>query len=327
MSSVVNAAELTKQQKLDNFKKSYVERPEVVYPDDNKYSDAKRELGKKLYFDPRLSRSEVMSCATCHNPSFGWGDNLPKGIGDFHKQLGRKTPTIQNIAWDELFFWDGRAASLEEQALGPIASKAEMGMPLPQMVETLKGIKGYEKEFKTAFPDSSDNPITEENVSKAIANFERTVISGESPFDKWVKGDEKAISDSAKNGFLVFNEKGNCVACHSGWSFSDSSFHDIGLKTDDVGRAKELDLKAMQHAFKTVGLRNIELRGPYMHDGSLKTLMDVVNHYDHSFVKRDSLSQEIRPLKLTESEKTDLVAFMKSLTSKDDPVSLPILPQ
>ena len=311
---------------IQKLKALYARPTDIPFPEDNEYSPAKETLGRMLFFDPRLSRSQVMSCATCHNPSFAWGDRLIKGVGDFHKELGRRTPTILNLAWDELFFWDGRADSLETQALGPIASTAEMGMALDIMVENLHRIKGYKFYFTSAFPNE-DDPISKENVAKAIATFERTVVSGTSPFDKWVEGDAKAITKSAKKGFALFNGKANCAICHSGWNFSDNSFHDIGVDSPDIGRYKVLEMDSMQYAFKTPGLRNIAQRFPYMHDGSQQTLMDVINHYNDGFIKRPSLSENIKPLALTEKEKKNIVDFLKTLTSKDSNIILPVLPQ
>lgn len=308
---------------------SYSRPDSIPFPKSNLFSEAKSELGKTLYFDPRLSKSGTQSCATCHNPSFSWEDGMPKGVGHGHKELGRATPTILNLAWDDLYFWDGRANSLEEQALGPIESGAEMAMDLQQMVANLKSIKGYKELFEAAFPKiSNEDLITKENVAKAIATFERTVISGIAPFDKWVAGDQTAISASAKRGFEVFNDKGNCSACHSGWRFSDGSFHDIGLNDEDMGRGTILkQVEPMQHAFKTVGLRNIDQRGAYMHNGSYSTLEEVVDHYDSGFERRASLSDDVRKLGLSDQEKLDLVNFLKSLTSKDEPVTIPVLPR
>lgn len=262
---------------------------------------------------------------TCHNPSFSWGNWQPKGTGDKHQILGRKDPTILNLAWDEFYFWDGRAESLEEQALGPIEAAGEMNLPLDKALARVKSIKEYQPMFKKAFP-SSKEPVTLENIAKAIATYERGIISDDAPFDNWLKGNEKAMSTSAKRGFVLFNKKANCAACHSGWNFSDSSFHDIGIDDNDIGRGKLVKVESMQHAFKTVGLRNIDRHRTYMHDGSLETLMDVINHYDNGFVKRPSLSSDIQPLNLTEQEKKDLVEFLKALTSDDKPVTLPNMP-
>jgi cytochrome c peroxidase len=307
--------------------KALYRRDEIVpHPKDNPYSDAKAKLGKILFFDTRLSRSRVMNCASCHNPGFNWTDGNPKGVGDFHKPLERKDPSLLNLAWDSLFFWDGRAESLEQQALVPLQSPHEMAMPVDKAVAQLKAIKEYKPLFASAFPGEPD-PITSGNIAKALATFMRTIISSSAPFDRWIDGDEKAISPQAKQGFLLFNGKANCASCHSGWRFSDSSFHDIGLKDSDIGRGKWLPLPVMQHAFKTVGLRNIDRRPPYMHDGSIATLEEVIEHYDNGFVKRDSLADAIKPLHLTKQEKEELLAFLKTLTSRDAPVAMPDMPQ
>ncbi|MCL9783758.1 hypothetical protein M9194_20235 [Vibrio sp. S4M6] len=324
---VISQLALAESTEIVELKEEY-ERPKgIPFPADNPYSEAKLKLGKTLYFDPRLSESGTQSCATCHNPSFSWGDGMGLGVGHQHQQLGRKSPTILNLAWDEIYMWDGRKATLEEQALGPMESAAEMNLDLKQLPTMLGAIPGYVELFKQAFPEQTD-PISTKNVAKAIATFERTVVSGEAPFDRWIKGDENALSEDEKVGFIVFNTKGNCASCHSGWTFSDSSFHDIGLPSEDIGRGKFLPkMEKMQFAFKTVGLRNIDLRAPYMHDGSLVTLEDVINHYNSGFVKRPSLSDEIEPLNLTKTEKKQLVAFLKTLTSQDEPVSMPVLPR
>jgi cytochrome c peroxidase len=295
----------------------------IPFPEDNPYSDAKSELGKMLFFDPRLSVSNLISCATCHNPSFAWEDAQALGSGDKMGQLGRHTPTILNLAWSEVFFWDGRADSLEEQALGPIAAAAEMAQPLDELVEELGAIEGYRIAFALAFPGEG---VTEENIAMAIATFERTIVSNLSAFDRWVRGDGEAISASAQRGFMVFNTKARCANCHSGWNFTDDSFHDIGLASEDLGRSSVLGGDILKHAFKTPGLRNIVERAPYMHDGSLRTLAQVVDHYDDGFVQRDSLSDEMQQLQLSDAEKTDLIAFLKTLSSNDDPMDLPVLP-
>jgi cytochrome c peroxidase len=312
---------------IDQMKAHYVRPTSIPFPADDPYSDAKYELGRKLFFDPRLSGSGVTSCATCHNPAFNWSDGLAKGVGQAHKPLGRKTPTILNLAWDSLYFWDGRAGSMEQQALMPISSPAEMNMPHDVMIKRLDGVTAYRPLFLKAFPGEAE-PISTENIARAIATFERKVISGTAPFDRWITGDEKAISASAKRGFVLFNGKANCAACHSGWNFSDGSFHDIGLPDADIGRGKILPaLATMQHAFKTVGLRNIAQRYPYMHDGSLPTLAAVIDHYDGKFVRRDSLDDFMKPLNLDKQERADLIAFLQTLTSEDKPVAIPVLPR
>lgn len=308
---------------LATIKAHYVRPTDIPTPEDNPLTEAKVSLGQALFFDPRLSGSNAISCASCHNPGFAWEDIRATSLGDSATVLGRHTPTILNMAWGELYFWDGRAESLEEQALGPIQSEVEMAQDLPSLIMELNAIPGYVNAFEEAFPGVG---ITEDTLAKAIASFERTVISGESPFDKWVSGDENAISDSAKKGFELFNGKARCSACHSGWNFTDWSFHDIGLESADIGRYGILDFDSLRHAFKTPGLRNIVERAPYMHDGSIATLEAVIDHYNDGFVKRDSLSTEMAELGLTSKEKADLLAFLKSLSSDDKPVNLALFP-
>lgn len=309
------------QAQIDKYQRPYA----APHPADNAPSPARIELGRRLFFDPRLSGSNWISCGTCHNPGLAWGDGLAKGIGHGMQQLGRRTPTVLNTAWASSLFWDGRAATLEEQALGPITSPGEMNMDMKGMLEKIKAVKGYRELFAEAYPKE---PIGEKTVAKAIAAYERTVVSGNAPFDDWVNGDDDAMSAAAKRGFVVFNGKGNCAACHATWRFTDDSFHDIGVPGDDIGRGKFLKLDTMQYAFKTPTLRNVDQRAPYMHDGSEATLEQVIELYDKGGrVKRPSLSPEMKPLDLTADEKRDLVAFLHALTSEDGPVMLVSLPR
>ena len=298
----------------------------VPCPADNQITPARVDLGKKLFFDPRLSGPNSISCASCHNPAFSWGDGLPRGVGFGSKELGRRTPTILNLAFGELMFWDGRAGSLEEQALGPIQSAGEMNLPLDQLAAKVVAIPGYKPLFEKAYPGE---PIAPETIARAIASFERTVISGPAPFDEWVAGNEGAISPSAKRGFDLFNTRAGCAACHVGWNFTDDGFHDIGLASDDIGRGKHLpQLESMQFAFKTPTLRNVSRRAPYMHDGSEKTLESVIDYYTKGGTrKRPSLSPEIKPVALTTADKDDLCNFIRTLTSVDAPATIPTLPQ
>jgi cytochrome c peroxidase len=266
-----------------------------------------------------------MSCGTCHSPSFAWGDGLPKGVGHEMKPLGRRSPTVVNSAWGLIFMWDGRAGTLEEQALGPIQSDVEMNLPLPQLMSRLSKIEEYGPLFEAAFPGEAMSP---ELIGKALATYERTVVSAEAPFDAWIEGDESAVSDAAKRGFALFNGKAACAACHIGWNFTDDSFHDIGLASTDIGRGAQLPgVIKMQHAFKTPGLREIARRGPFMHDGSVPTLAAVIEHYDRGGIARPSRSDLMQPLGLTAEEKADLVAFLETLTSDVDPTTLPPLPR
>jgi cytochrome c peroxidase len=310
---------------LGRLKSQYGRPPVIPFPADNQYTRQRELLGRTLFFDPRLSASKIVSCATCHNPALSWGDGLPKAVGHGMTQLARRTPTILNLAWSERLFWDGRAESLEEQALGPIEAPGEMNMPLPRVIETLQGIPGYRAMFEAAYPGEGITPRT---LGKAIATFERTIVSGMAPFDEWLAG-QAAISDAAVRGFVLFNTKASCVKCHAGWSFTDHSFHDLGMASGDLGRGRVLKtIERMRHAFKTPTLRNVEARRPYMHDGSLATLEDVITYYDRGGdARRASLSAEMRPLGLSDVEKRDLVAFLKTLTSADTPIQIPVLPR
>jgi len=301
-------------------------RPETIpFPDDNQLTNQRELLGRTLFFDPRLSGSQTTSCATCHVPARSWGDGLAKGRGQGGQPSARRTPTILNAAWSELLFWDGRAESLEEQALAPIAAPREMNQPLDKMIGTVAKIPGYRALFERAYPGE---PVTPKTVARAIATFERTVVSGQAPFDEWIAGRESAISEDAKKGFDLFNTKAACQKCHEGWNFTDASFHDIGMPDDDPGRGALLPIEAMQHAFKTPTLRNVDRRAPYMHDGSENTLEDVIELYDlGGRKKRPSLASEIVPLHLSAIEKANLVAFLKTLTSNDKAVEIPAMPR
>src|SRR5215213_2008197 len=249
----------------------YLRPASAPAPADNKVTPERVELGKALFFDPRLSGSNWISCATCHNPALGWSDGLPTGLGHGMNRLGRATPTILNTAFNPIQMWDGRKSTLEDQALGPIGADVEMNQPLPELIEKLTKIDGYRTMFKKAYPNEQ---ISEATVAKAIASFERTVISTESPFDRWRMGNQNAVSASVKRGFETFTGKANCVACHSGFNFTDNGFHNIGVKdvgAEDVGRFAQRKLPAMKGAFKTPTLRDITLTGPYMRNGMYKT--------------------------------------------------------
>jgi cytochrome c peroxidase len=311
---------------IQQLKAQYRRPDSIPFPQDNPYTLEKVTLGKRLYFDTRLSAANLLSCASCHNPAFGWGDGLPKGVGHGMKQLARRSPTIVNAAFGQVFMWDGRAASLEEQALGPIVADAEMNLPIEQLIPKLKSIPEYPPLFQAAFPKEG---LTPDSTAKALATYERTVVSGRTPFDAWIEGDETATSEEAKRGFMLFNTKAGCAQCHSGWNFTDDSFHDIGLADSDIGRGKYLpQVIKMAHAFKTPGLREITRRGPYMHDGSLPTLEAVMDHYSNGGISRPSRSAQIDALGLTKREKNDLVAFMKSMTGDNEPaVVVPVLPR
>jgi cytochrome c peroxidase len=310
---------------LDALKAQYKRPASIPFPKENPYTPQKAALGKKLYFDPRLSVTSAQSCASCHSPGFGWGDGLAVGVGHGMAKLGRRSPTIINGAWGPIFMWDGRLADLEQQALGPIQSPGEMNMPLDQLMERLATIPEYKPLFAAAFPNEG---LKVKTLAEAIATYERTVVSERAPFDAWVDGNEAAISEEAKRGFAVFNGKALCSSCHEGWTFSNDSFHDIGLASEDIGRGQYVpDVIKMQHAFKTPGLRELTVRSPYMHDGSIATLEQVIEHYDRGGVDRPSRSDLMKPLGLTSQEKLDLGAFLKTLTSSLSPTTVPTLPR
>lgn len=303
---------------------------EPPHPQDNQPTSERIELGKQLFFDPRLSRDGNMSCATCHNPLFGWSDGLATAKGFQSQLLARATPTVVNTGYNTIQMWDGRKKTLEEQAMGPMEASAEMNMDIDLLFKSLNSNDGYKAAFARAYPGE---PISPSTVSKALAAFERTVVSNTSRFDTWLKGDKRALTASEINGFRVFVDpaKGNCAVCHSAPNFTDNGFHNIGLaswggETPDVGRYAQKPIALMKGAFKTPTLRDIALTAPYFHDGSSATLEQVVDHYVKGGEVRTNLSPSMKALTLTAQEKTDLVLFMKTLTSPQKPLTLPQLP-
>lgn len=304
--------------------------PAVPAPKDNPQSDAKIALGKQLFFDPRLSGDGNMSCATCHSPLFGWSDGLPTAKGFKSIVLGRATPTITNSAYNSLQMWDGRKKSLEDQALGPMISTAEMNIDIGAAVNFLKADKEYSKTFKKIFPGEG---ATQETLAKALASFERTIISHNSPFDRWVKGDKKAMTKQQIKGFKVFNDpaKGNCAVCHSAPNFTDNGFHNVGLASyqidePDMGRYAIKPIGILKGAFKTPTLRDIEFTAPYFHDGSAETLRDVIDHYIKGGESKKDLDPNMKKLTLSKSEIEALEAFLLALSSPRTPFELPIIP-
>ena len=310
---------------IDAMKTEYRRPTLIPFPSENRFTPAKASLGKKLYFDPRLSAASLQSCANCHSPGFGWGDGMASRSARGTTRLERRSPTVINAAWAEVFMWDGRAASLEEQALLPIESAVEMNMPVERLMERLASIPEYGSLFASTFPGRGITPVT---LGEALATYERTIVSERAPFDAWIEGDERAIPEQAKRGFVTFNTKGRCSSCHEGWNFTNEGFHDIGLPGTDIGRGALLpNIPAMAHAFKTPGLREIERRGPYMHDGSIATLEGVIEHYDGGGLERPGRSGLIGPLELAPEEKSDLVAFLRTLTSSPRPTMMPVFPR
>lgn len=310
------------------WKANYHRSTSVPFPSDNPYSKAKDELGRMLFFDPILSGSGSRSCSSCHNPALSWGDGLPRAVGESHKPLSLRTPTLLNVAWTPILGWDGKFRSLEHVAFqGPITSPGNMNRKEKDLIAALSAIPGYRRAFAAAFPDSPKP--SRETIEAALATFERTVVSGAAPFDRWIDGDEGAISEAAKRGFDLFNGKAGCAECHSGWNFTDQSFHDVGTATgDDIGRARLFPSSTkLRYAFKVPTLRDVARRAPYMHDGSETTLEAVIDLYDRGGIDRPSRSELIKPLGLSAREKADLIAFLKTLTQDPAPFAAPALPR
>jgi len=303
---------------------------EAPFPKGNKPTPARVDLGKQLFFDPRLSGDGNMSCSTCHSPMFGWSDSLPTARGTKSIVLDRASPVITNTAFNAVQMWDGRKKTLEDQAMGPMEATVEMNMDIGKLFKWLKSNEGYKIAFEKAYPGEG---ISQSTVSKAIASFERTIISDNSPFDHWIKGDKKAMTAQQVNGFEIFldEKRGNCSACHSAPNFVDNGFHNIGLASygsekPDLGRYNQLPLPVAKGSFKTPTLRDIELSAPYFHDGSATTLMDVMQTYaDHGYAE-GNISSEVKKIKLSKQDMKDLVAFMMALTSPAPEMTLPTLP-
>ena len=308
------------------WRAKYHRPAEIPFPDSNPYSEAKSKLGRMLYFDPLLSGSQVRSCASCHNPALSWGDGQSRAIGEKQVPLALRSPTLLNVAWTPKPGWDGHFRDLEAVAFGPITAPGNMNMPEKVLIERLSAIEGYNDAFIRAF---GEGEITRRKIELALATFERSIVSGEAPFDRWIKGDETAISAAAKRGFDLFNNKAHCSSCHSGWAFTDASFHDIGTgKNDDLGRGRLFPTSVkLRYAFKTPTLRDVVRRAPYMHDGSVATLEAVIDLYDRGGIARPSRSDRIFALGLSKDEKADLIAFLHTLNGVQEPVAVPLLPR
>jgi cytochrome c peroxidase len=299
--------------------------PKVSHPRDNLPSDEKIALGQQLFFDGRLSADNKVSCASCHDPSRGFSNGQQFATGVDGKKGGRNSPTVINAALQEFQFWDGRAKSLEDQALGPIQNPIEMNMPLEAVVIKLNGIDGYKRQFQKVF----GTDVTSLGIAKALAAYERTILSGDAPYDKFKAGDKTALSEAAQRGMALFFNKAKCVACHSGPNFTDNGFHNIGVPGSDDGRLVISKSGGDKGSFKTPTLREIAQSGPYMHDGSMSTLEEVVSHYIKGGTPHPQLDEELYPLTLSSGEVSDLVTFLKEgLTSSSYPAhKAPELPQ
>jgi cytochrome c peroxidase len=301
--------------------------PPVPVPADNPQTEAKIKLGAQLYFEPRLSADNTISCATCHDPEEAWANHDATDTGFQGRKGTRNSGTVLDSGYMKYQFWDGRAESLEEQALGPIHNPVEMADTLEHVVQELNAIEEYRAQFRAVFGTDA----TTDGIAKAIAAFERTVVSGPSPYDRYLAGDKAALSDTAKRGLEIFKGKGRCTWCHMGYVLSDQSFHNLGVGMDkpgpDLGREEVTHDPADRGKFKTPMLRNVALTYPYLHDGSAKTLADVVAIYDRGGVPNPNLDPNMQPLKLTDREKADLVAFLEALTGPLPKIVKPTLPR
>ena len=287
-------------------------------PPDNPMTPGKIELGRTLFFDKRLSNDNTIACASCHIPALAFTDGQPVSAGVRRQQGGRSAPTAINRAFSKGQFWDGRAATLEEQSVGPFVNPIEHGfVDYTEMIQKMNRIEGYKKEFKKVF----GGEITVDRVGKAIAAFQRTLLSGNSPADRYdVGGDENAISDSAKRGLDLFRGKARCTKCHSGFNFTDEKFHNLGIGWDtgtvDLGRYMVTKDKSEIGAFKTPTLREIPITAPYMHDGRFGSLEDVVAFYNKGGIQNPFRDELLLPLDLTKEEQKDLVSFLRALSGE-----------
>jgi cytochrome c peroxidase len=270
-------------------------------PEGNVITAEKVELGRRLFFDRRLSADGSLACASCHRPELAFSDPRPVSIGVFGRSGVRNAPAIINRGYGRAFFWDGRTSTLEEQVLKPISEPTEMGSD-PDVAAARVG-------------------LTREEVSRALASYVRTILSGDAPFDRYVSGDREALTAEQVLGLSVFRQKGNCTACHIGPTFTDEAFHNTGIamrdgQVLDAGRALVTGRQSDRGAFKTPTLRELTHTGPFMHDGSLATLEEVIEFYDRGGVPSPQLDPLIRPLGLSAVEKRALVAFLHSLSGR-----------
>jgi cytochrome c peroxidase len=296
----------------------FVRPGSVPFPPDNPFSPGKAELGRQLFFDSLLSASGTISCATCHHPRLAWGDGLPRAVGEAHISLPLRSPTLLGAAWLEAFGWDGKFPTLESVAFTPMTSPANMGRNEQDVLRDIAQSPAYSAAFDQIFPGEG---VSRSSVERALATYERTIVPATAPFDRWVAGDETAVSEAAKRGFDLFTGRGECAQCHAGWRFTDDSFHDIGIGADnDPGRGRLFpNSERLRHAFKVPTLRDVARRAPYMHDGSLPTLDHVITLYDRGGIERPSRDPLVHPLGLSAGEREDLIAFLQTLTGVDVP--------
>ncbi len=283
-------------------------------PKDNPLTEAKAELGRALFFDPILSVDRTFSCARCHDPEHGFASKEPRAIGVFGKQGTRNAPSLLNVAYHTSFFWDGRESRLETQALRPIENPLEMGSTVADVIQRLKADARYEAKFKEAFPDG----VTAENLGRALASFQRTLLVGNSRVDRFRAAEASSLSDEERHGLWLYESKGRCWRCHSGANFEDGEFHNTGVswaKTPaDLGRHEVTKRDEDRGKFKTPTLRGVARTAPYMHDGSIATLEEVVEFYNRGGNPNPYLDPRITPLGLEKSDIRSLAAFLRALS-------------
>ena len=283
-------------------------------PESNPLTARKVALGERLFFDPLLARDRSLSCASCHRPEHAFSDTSAVSVGVGGRRGRRNAPTLLNRAYGSALFWDGRAATLEDQVLHPISDSLELALPLDEMIARLRSDRSYQAAFRRTFGAAA----TAEGVAHALASYLRTLRSGDAPLDRWRAGDTAALSPPAQRGLALFQGKANCTACHAGPNFSDEQFHNTGVAwrggaLTDSGRYVVTRDPRDLGAFKTPTLREVACTAPYMHDGSLRTLEDVVEFYDRGGHANPHLDAELRPLRLDADEKRSLVALLRAL--------------
>lgn len=297
---------------------------QVPAPEENPTTPAKVALGKQLFFDPRLSGENQTSCATCHLPAKAWGDGLARARGLGEKTLARNTPKLLNVGFQKSLFWDGRAETLEAQALVPIQAADEMNQDLDELVTELSAVPGYARQFRAVF----GGPVTQRRIAQALAAFQRTLVSRDSPLDRYLVGDEDALSPKAREGLELFVDIG-CIRCHHGPLLSDGKFYRLGVEHRDAGRGGVTGKKDDRGKFRTPSLRDVARSGPYMHNGSKKTLFDVVEFYFRLVPTQtpDGRPLDIEPLLGQSYSDIDaIVAFLKSLSGEAHAIEPPPLP-
>lgn len=297
--------------------------PPIDWPKDNPYSPQKVELGRLLYFDKRLSADGTVACATCHDPAKAFTDSRPLAVGIEERTGTRHAPTVINAAYNGLQFWDGRASTLEEQAEGPIANPNEMALAKDPReahkvcVQKLRRIPGYRALFKQVF---GTEEFTIDQIAMAIASFERTILSGDAPYDRYMEGDKYALSPSQVAGMKLFMGKANCSVCHTPPLFTNNEFSNIGVgmksKDPDLGRFLITGKEKDKGAFKVPSLREISRTGPYMHNGGFDTLDLVIYYYNIGGYKNPWLDPRMKPLNLTDEEQKELVDFLYALSGE-----------